>query len=168
MSSHHLLPQQRNAFVEHLLQHLEAGRIHNQDAELQVRDPEALLSLPEFIRESLPQSEMRKDGETLLSLPEFVREPLPSRISSKMSKKAEEFANPKQRKRSRSSSAPPLAWLRSSSSKTTNVPSSLVKIDSQGHLSLKASSNFANSSHRFRCCLCCRESRESTTHSRIL
>ncbi len=122
---------QRDAFVDQLFQHSEAGRIHNQDAEHQVKDPEALLTLPEFMRESMPQSERRKDDEAMLSLPEFVREPIPSHISSKMSKKNEESAkDPKPKKRSRSLSAPPLAWLKSSASKTN-----LVRINgnSQGY-----------------------------------
>jgi len=115
--------------VDQLFQHSEAGRIHNQDAELQVKDPEALLTLPEFMRESLPQSERGRDGEAMLSLPEFVREPIPAHISSKMSKKDGVSANDsKPKKRSRSLSAPPLAWLKSSASK-----SNLVKTNSQGY-----------------------------------
>jgi hypothetical protein len=62
-----------------LASHSDAGRLHDQDATLtvgpRVKDPEALLTLPEFIREAIPSTQTRlEDPNALLSLPEFVRE----------------------------------------------------------------------------------------------
>ena len=85
---------QRAAFVEHLAQHSDAGRLHSQDAvfsttptmrvrshpELsQIKDPHAMLSLPEFIREGVPEVIQRRmdrdrDPHALLTLPEFIKE----------------------------------------------------------------------------------------------
>ncbi|KAF8155876.1 HECT-like ubiquitin-conjugating enzyme-binding-domain-containing protein [Crassisporium funariophilum] len=109
--------KKREAFVEQLAQHSEAGRIHEQDAVLQVKikDPEAMLTLPEFMREALPQSERRKDSEALLTLPEFVKESPPAN-ESQYDFEPPELPNVKTKKRRhRSLSAPPLAWLLSSS-----------------------------------------------------
>ncbi|KIM47082.1 hypothetical protein M413DRAFT_440615 [Hebeloma cylindrosporum] len=111
----------RDAFVEQLIRHSDAGRMHGQDAILQsrVKDPEALLTLPEFMREPLPESERIKDS-ALLTLPEFVREALPADISPP---DFEPPPNPTvkiKKRRHRSLSAPPLAWLRSSSSRSSN------------------------------------------------
>ncbi|KAF9530284.1 HECT-like ubiquitin-conjugating enzyme-binding-domain-containing protein [Crepidotus variabilis] len=59
----------RDAFAEHLIRHSSAGRIHNQDVVLshlrvkstdRERDPEAMLSLPEFMREPLPSSQKHR------------------------------------------------------------------------------------------------------------
>ena len=91
-----------------------------------VRDPEAMLSLPEFIRESIPEGVQLKmqmeDSTALLSIPEFVREPIPEHAASQP-------RTPVSRKksfkglRSRSLSAPPLAWLLSSPrSSSPNTP----------------------------------------------
>lgn len=74
--------KKRDAFVEKLALHSDAGRYHGQDAILhpdgsRVRDPEALLSLLEFSREIVPQVNLRKllkDEEAMLTLPEFIRE----------------------------------------------------------------------------------------------
>jgi hypothetical protein len=118
--------------VEQLLHHSEAGRIHSQDAVLQIRDPEALLSLPEFIREPLPQSERSKDLLGLVTLPEFVREPIPSCVLPQKQEQLEKHDS-KQRNRSRSSSAPPLAWLRSSAARAKNASLNHdKKLDSKG------------------------------------
>ncbi|KAJ3506354.1 hypothetical protein NLJ89_g6915 [Agrocybe chaxingu] len=117
----------RDAFVEQLVRHSRAGRMHGQDAVLQasiprvkdserIKDPEAMLTLPEFMREPLPTSERQKDSEAMLTLPEFVREPLPPQFSLLDTDPAQEGLEGKPRKkRTRSLSAPPLAWLRSSS-----------------------------------------------------
>lgn len=119
--------------MQHLVEHSSSGRLHSQDATLsaststtsvssQIRDPDALLSLPEFIRESVPDAVQLKmqlaDPRALLSLPEFVREPVsepPTRPSPP----------PVRRKsfkgmRNRSMSAPPLAWLLQSSSRPSS------------------------------------------------
>lgn len=88
---------QRAAFVDQLANHSEAGRMHAQDASFlpprsqsqpalveNMLDPHALLTLPEFIREGVPEAvqqrmELQRDPEALLSLPEFIREhPIPS------------------------------------------------------------------------------------------
>ena len=45
---------QREAFVTRLARHSDAGRLHAQEAVLpkkRTKDPDAMLSLPEFIRE---------------------------------------------------------------------------------------------------------------------
>ncbi|TFY68125.1 hypothetical protein EVJ58_g1211 [Rhodofomes roseus] len=85
--------ENRDAFVESLLRHAGAGRLHSQDAVLtppgstsrvKVKDPEALLSLPEFMREAIPepvQLKMQMENPTaLLTLPEFVKEPIPREL----------------------------------------------------------------------------------------
>ena len=127
---------QREAFVEKLVKHADAGRLHSQDATLQpagttrVKDPNALLSLPEFIREPIPRDIAEQElnnPDTMLTLPEFVREPIPQAITpSKSATPASRSLRRLQKmSRSRSLSAPPLAWLRSSpakSERTTPVP----------------------------------------------
>ena len=97
-----------------------------------MKGPEALLTLPEFMREPLPESERQKDLEALLTLPEFVKEPIPSHISysnleKEKGKKIEAITTTK---RDRSSSAPPLAWFRSTSSRGSASPSNLGSSDS--------------------------------------
>ena len=120
--------------MEQLFRHSEAGRIHGQDAVLQnkIKEPEALLTLPEFMREPLPESEGQKDLEALLTLPEFVKEPVPSYIShSNLEKEKRKFFETKTTtKRNRSSSAPPLAWFRSTSSRGSSSPSNSGSSDS--------------------------------------
>ncbi|KAI0701041.1 HECT-like ubiquitin-conjugating enzyme-binding-domain-containing protein, partial [Cytidiella melzeri] len=90
--------EKRAAFVEQLANHSEAGRMHSQDASFvqtslrshsqpslgeSTHDPHALLSLPEFMREGIPDAvqhrmQLERDPEALLSLPEFMKEhPLP-------------------------------------------------------------------------------------------
>lgn len=117
----------RDAFVEQLANHSAAGRMHGQDAVLQprIKDPHALLSLPEFIRESVPASFIRADPKAMLSLPEFVKEPPPpgfleleSGISGIPTRKS------KKRLRHRSLSAPSLSWLKTSRSGSSNGGSS--------------------------------------------
>ncbi|KAF5379249.1 hypothetical protein D9615_005935 [Tricholomella constricta] len=78
----------RDAFVEQLANHSGAGRLHGQDAALQPRakDPHALLSLPEFIREAVPPASIRADPQAMLTLPEFVMEPPPARLDDADSK----------------------------------------------------------------------------------
>ena len=86
-----------------LLLHSSAGRLHSQDATLHLgpreRDPEALITLPDFLREPIP----RTDPAAMLSLPEFVRELPPKEWLEKNNTVVE---------RKRSLSAPPLAWLK--------------------------------------------------------
>ncbi|KAF8800567.1 hypothetical protein BYT27DRAFT_7199686 [Phlegmacium glaucopus] len=116
----------QRAFVEQLVRHSEAGRIHGQDAVLQekVKDPEALLTLPEFMREPPPESERQKDSNALLTLPEFVKEPIPAHIFHSYSEKEKGKSSDTKSKRDRSLSAPPLAWFRSTSSRGTASTSS--------------------------------------------
>lgn len=74
--------EKRRQFVEQLVSHSDAGRLHNQDAVLmpagqRIKDPEVLLTLPEFIREAVPpglQGDRTDDPNALLTLPEFVKE----------------------------------------------------------------------------------------------
>jgi ubiquitin-protein ligase E3 D len=83
-----------------------------------MKEPEALLSLPEFMREPLPESERQKDLEALLTLPEFVKEPIPAHLSRpNLEKEKGKILDTVSKKRDRSSSAPPLAWFRSTSSR---------------------------------------------------
>ncbi|KAJ7742710.1 HECT-like ubiquitin-conjugating enzyme-binding-domain-containing protein [Mycena maculata] len=107
----------REAFVEHLADYSDAGRFHGQDAVLQptrTKNPEAMLTLPEFIREAVPDTVVRNDPQAMLTLPEFVRDmphppPPPTAPASAIRKKPV---------RSRSMSAPSLSWLRSSASRS--------------------------------------------------
>ncbi|KAJ7204759.1 HECT-like ubiquitin-conjugating enzyme-binding-domain-containing protein [Mycena pura] len=110
----------REAFVEHLADYSDAGRFHGQDAILQptkTRNPDAMLSLPEFIRESLPDSVRVQDPNALLTLPEFVKEGPPAHIN-KSTPVTPISAIRKKPIRTRSMSAPSLSWLRSSSSRS--------------------------------------------------
>ena len=77
--------------MEQLARHSDAGRLHSQEAVFlsptarvasqtssRTQDPHALLTLPEFIREGVPeeiqrQMEVRREAETLLTLPEFIK-----------------------------------------------------------------------------------------------
>jgi hypothetical protein len=164
----------REAFVEKLVAHGSLRRLHSQDAEFQLdkadtRNPDAMLSLPEFIRERVPDNYLKhmeqqhRDPGALLSLPEFVKEPPPERIdeeiesdedlavrsrpshsskhsissittiSSKSSKKSERSShgshvsslfskkNLRNGLRNRSLSAPPLAWLIPSLSRSNST-----------------------------------------------
>ncbi|TDL22743.1 hypothetical protein BD410DRAFT_788044 [Rickenella mellea] len=105
--------EKREAFVEKLIRHSDAGRLHSQDAALQsnkTRNPNALLTLPDFLREQVPEHLRIPDPEALLTLPEFVKEPPPSDHSEPPppTKLSRRFSK---RNRTRSNSAPPLAWL---------------------------------------------------------
>ncbi|KAM6503428.1 HECT-like Ubiquitin-conjugating enzyme (E2)-binding domain containing protein [Amanita muscaria] len=93
--------EKREAFVAELVRRSGSGRLHSQDAEHQSRtkDPHALLTLPEFIREPAPsESASLRGGSNIdLTLPRSVQE-----LSSKST-------------RTRSLSAPHIPWLRSGS-----------------------------------------------------
>ena len=113
---------QKQAFVEQLAKHSNAGRFHSQDAVLQprIKDPRAMLTLPEFIREPMPRPE---DAQAMLSLPEDDTTPhldtkRPTSASGKVKKKL----------RNRSLSAPSLSWLRPSSAKSgmNNIPNTAI------------------------------------------
>jgi len=132
----------RETFVAQLVQASGAGRMHAQSAVLslpRVKDPHAMLSLPEFIREPLPAVIVEQDlnnPETLLTLPEFVRESalqalktekqqFPEASSSRLldpaaSQGGKSTFRRLQRTltRSRSLSAPPLAWLSAAGNKS--------------------------------------------------
>ncbi|KJA15603.1 hypothetical protein HYPSUDRAFT_48240 [Hypholoma sublateritium FD-334 SS-4] len=121
----------KDAFVEQLVLHSGAGRLHGQDAVLQprVKDPETMLTLPEFMREPLPPSERNTDLEALLTLPEFVRESVPPHLlhpdpEVEVDLPDMQMGKGKDKKRHRSLSAPPLAWLRSISSSSNLSASS--------------------------------------------
>ncbi|KAK0458915.1 HECT-like ubiquitin-conjugating enzyme-binding-domain-containing protein [Desarmillaria tabescens] len=120
----------REAFVEHLAEHSNAGRLHSQDAVLQpkTKDPNAMLTLPEFIREAVPESMRTQDPTALLTLPEFVKEAPPPHIvppplTASTSLPPASFGRFKSKKknRDRSMSAPSLSWLRSSSSRSASA-----------------------------------------------
>jgi hypothetical protein len=80
------------------------------------------MTLPEFLRESmaesLQQDQKSADDETLLSLPEFVREPMPDYVTAA---KPQNIARFKKKSRNRSMSAPSLFWLRPSSSRSSGT-----------------------------------------------
>ncbi|TFK48970.1 hypothetical protein OE88DRAFT_1663265 [Heliocybe sulcata] len=113
--------EKRNAFVEQLAHHSDARRLHSQDAVFQPpkeRDPQTLLSLPEFIRESMPRVPSAPAGLSTLAnvaeasdqtSPELATRPSITRLKSKKSV------------RSRSLSSPPLSWLLSSSSRPSST-----------------------------------------------
>lgn len=87
---------------------------------LDERDPEALLSLPEFVKEPVP--------ERLLHPPKHSRGKSYS-LSRREEDSSEDISAPKpvkasKKNRSRSLSAPPLAWLLSPSSRTSPVSNS--------------------------------------------
>lgn len=100
--------------MEHLVQHSDAGRFHGQDAILhpKVKDPHALLSLPEFIRESIPESVRMEDPRALLTLPEFVKELPPPHIINAQVPTVSRLKSQSKSHRHRSMSAPTLSWLR--------------------------------------------------------
>ncbi|KAJ7485564.1 HECT-like ubiquitin-conjugating enzyme-binding-domain-containing protein [Mycena latifolia] len=109
----------REAFVEHLADYSDAGRFHGQDAVLQptrTKNPEAMLTLPEFIREALPDGVRVEDPKAMLTLPEFVKETPPPHVLSPSSAPASAIR--KKPIRHRSMSAPSLSWLRSSASRS--------------------------------------------------
>ncbi|PVG01457.1 hypothetical protein CPB86DRAFT_104586 [Serendipita vermifera] len=80
--------EDRRKFVEQLATHSDAGRLHNQDATIpsspRIKDPDALLTLPEFIREAVPPGIQTtlNDPNALLTLPEFVRESQQMKIAN--------------------------------------------------------------------------------------
>ncbi|KAH9963013.1 HECT-like ubiquitin-conjugating enzyme-binding-domain-containing protein [Russula dissimulans] len=112
--------QRRQEFVDKLAEHSGSRRIHAQDAafsSVRYKDPNALLTLPEFIREAVPPAlQPPPDPNALLTLDEAAREhppqpatpgPLPlQRTKSSMGQ------------RNRSMSAPALSWLLPASSKS--------------------------------------------------
>jgi ubiquitin-protein ligase E3 D len=109
--------RQRDAFVEQLANHSNAGRLHAQDAILQppkIKDLDAPMTLPEFLRESMAECQRKTaHSEALLSLPEFFKEPVPDYITTK----PPNVVRVKKKSRTRSMSAPSLSWLRPSSAK---------------------------------------------------
>ncbi|KAJ3746783.1 HECT-like ubiquitin-conjugating enzyme-binding-domain-containing protein [Lentinula detonsa] len=132
----------REAFVDQLAEHSNAGRLHDQDASLQkkTKDPDAMLSLPEFIREAVPSDSLKiHNPKTLLTLPEFIKEAPPLHMISSRSTSALPTSTPsggalarlksKTKNRDRSMSAPPLAWLRSTSSKSNLRDSQSSKVN---------------------------------------
>ena len=108
---------QRQTFVDQLAGHSDSGRLHDQEAVLtnRMKSPEALLTLPEFIRESVPREVMKADPHAVLTLPEFMREPVPPGIDPP---KAVTKKRSIKGLRNRSLSAPTFDWIFSSGSKT--------------------------------------------------
>ncbi|KAJ7754562.1 HECT-like ubiquitin-conjugating enzyme-binding-domain-containing protein [Mycena metata] len=110
----------REAFVGHLAEYSDSRRLHGQDAVLQpsrTKNPEAMLTLPEFIREAVPSDVQLEDPKAMLTLPEFVKEMLPPHVN-KSPPPAPLSAIRKKPIRTRSMSAPSLSWLRPSSSRS--------------------------------------------------
>ncbi|KAJ7869096.1 HECT-like ubiquitin-conjugating enzyme-binding-domain-containing protein, partial [Mycena olivaceomarginata] len=105
----------REAFVGHLADYSDTGRLHGQDAVLQptgarTKNPDAMLTLPEFIREGVPDGVHLEDPKAMLTLPEFVKEALPPHHLPRL------YA--KKPIRTRSMSAPSMSWLRRPSSRS--------------------------------------------------
>ncbi|KAF9009979.1 HECT-like ubiquitin-conjugating enzyme-binding-domain-containing protein [Cyathus striatus] len=114
----------KEQFVEQLVRHSDSGRMHEQDAVLhpRIKDPEAMLTLPEFMEEYVPREVQRlRDPQAMLTLPEFVREP-PLLQIHEMECDLPPFPTLKAKKkyRSRSLSAPPLSWFRPSLSRSSS------------------------------------------------
>lgn len=84
-----------------------------------------MLSLPEFIREGVPEGMQLKmqmeDPKALLTLPELLREPVPEHMVQPQPRPPP-LSHKKSFKgmRSRSMSAPPLAWLLPSSPRSSS------------------------------------------------
>ncbi|KAJ7064804.1 HECT-like ubiquitin-conjugating enzyme-binding-domain-containing protein [Mycena amicta] len=111
----------REAFVEHLAGYSDARRFHQQDAVLQTprtKNPEAMLTLPEFIKEAIPDSVRMQDPNAMLTLPEFVKEVPPPRSADRSPPATPASAVRRKSSRSRSLSSPSLSWLLSSSSRS--------------------------------------------------
>lgn len=128
----------REAFVEGLIQHSAAGRLHGQDAILtpRTKDPQAKLTFPEFIRESIPpDSDLLKDPSIMLTLPEFVAQHQPPEDVGRVRDEVDYSGKSKKKSssRHRSLSAPPLAWLRSISSSSQGSGTSSPKHKNHEH-----------------------------------
>lgn len=125
--------------MEHLASYSGAGRLHKQDAvsPSKIKDPHALLTLPEFIREPLPATARSRppleDPRALLTLPEFVREPPPPHLDE-IDAERPEIDKLKKANRSRSSSAPSLSWLLSSPSRSGSISGTLSRSRSRPKL----------------------------------
>jgi hypothetical protein len=136
---------QRDAFVEQLVHHSEAGRLHDQDAVLpktpRTKDPDALLSLPEFLRQSVPDSVRLADPNALLTLHEFFKE---SAVSEQTPQSPPPSISKSKRSRHRSFSAPPISWLRSSSSKSLNPNAKLSRPRTSPGAELSSKSEFSS------------------------
>ncbi|KAI0763198.1 HECT-like ubiquitin-conjugating enzyme-binding-domain-containing protein [Irpex lacteus] len=138
--------EKRAAFVEQLANHSEAGRMHSQDASFlqpshrsrsqpaladDMHDPHALLSLPEFIREGIPdvvqhRMQLERDPEALLSLPEFMKEhPVPQITDITGESHAPHNATQKLKGRRSRSMSEPLAWLLSAKPSSSSSGSTL-------------------------------------------
>ncbi|KAH9060582.1 HECT-like ubiquitin-conjugating enzyme-binding-domain-containing protein [Lactarius vividus] len=115
--------QKRQEFVNKLAEHSGARRMHAQDAtfsSFRPKDPDALLTLPEFIRESVPPAlQPPPDPNTLLSLNEAARE-RPATLSIPSTPP---HLTKIKGLRNRSMSAPALNWLLPTSSKSGNAES---------------------------------------------
>ncbi len=135
-----------------------------------------MLTLPEFMREPLPLSERNKDS-ALLTLPEFVREAVPPHLlhpdpEVKTDSEDVQTGKGKEKKRHRSLSAPPLAWLRSISSSSNLSTSSTSSSKSKPKVSRahgkiqysKSVRSIAQCVRRIRHHLRRRKSRESPSH----
>ena len=111
--------------MDKLAEHSGARRIHAQDATFtspRSKDPEALLTLPEFIRESVPRApQPLSDPNTLLSFNDASREQ-PAAISTPS---MPPLLNKSSFKglRNRSMSAPALNWLLPTGPKSSNAES---------------------------------------------
>lgn len=79
--------QQREVFVEHIIERTSSGRLSSQDALPPIivdrpRDPEEMISLPEFIREPMPQRRPTSSDGTHSADPSGSRVPRKSSVLS--------------------------------------------------------------------------------------
>ncbi|KAF8524313.1 HECT-like ubiquitin-conjugating enzyme-binding-domain-containing protein [Hysterangium stoloniferum] len=147
--------EKRDAFHEKLVTHSQTRRLTSQDAELRrspsnaslearLKNPNALLTLPEFIRESIPNTlEQAQDPDAMLTLPEFVRElhrpPTPPPIEvpelPPLATTTSKFIRPfKSRSRSLSAPARSFAWLIPGATSTSRSPSPLSGDNADGSI----------------------------------
>lgn len=121
--------------MQQLAEHSDSGRFHGQDAAFlppRPKDPHTLLSLPDFIRETVPRNATRQDDPyALLTLPEFVRESLADHEDHSNDKTT---LKPEKGRRDRSLSAPSFSWLLAHSPRTLGLGGS-----NQGKSKFKAS-----------------------------
>lgn len=131
--------QKRDEFHARLVSHSNSRRLSSQDAEPRkmestpprIKNPNALLTLPEFIKESLSENfEQTRDPQALLTLPEFAKEPPPPDLSSdsfSITNSPTNFIKKSFSSRSRSLSAPPISLVRLLSGSGTNMKPPLTR-----------------------------------------
>ncbi|GJJ14995.1 hypothetical protein Clacol_009266 [Clathrus columnatus] len=132
--------QKRDEFHAKLVSHSNSRRLTSQDAEprksdstvpsqVRIKNPNVLLTLPEFIKETVPEDiEQTRDPQALLTLPEFVREtPAVSVEEAGATNSPSSFIRRSFSSRSRSLSAPPISLVRLLSGSSTSTRMALAR-----------------------------------------